>query len=241
MNAGLYDPELRFLADLEIQVSTWAEQADRHPHAPTRASYRPWWRGQQTLRMTRRTVVLVGLLCLLGATAFGARAVLFPGSRGPATVAQGASVLLAHGRDGHSEWTLEVYVRGGEPCRALVISAQVASSRCGPVPRPEDLDAMSAVSTARRYLFGMAGSNVRAVRIHLGPGVIVAQTQRISPSQAREAGISATTRFFVSVVARPLGLSDQPALVTPLGSIRHAVGPPSLVCVEASPAPCRWP
>jgi hypothetical protein len=233
--AAHYDPELPFLADLEEQVRAHAERAIR----PPRRSRRPH---PVALRMTRRTAVLVGLLCLLAATAFGARAVFSGGSPSPAAVHQGAFVLVEDGQTGEDRWTLRLYTRGGELCRALVVLDQTASSRCAPAPAPETVGVMSAASARRRYVFGVAGARVDAIRVRAGASQLTVATHALSERQARAAGASSATRYFLAILTRPLGRPDPPAIVTGLDAAHRRLGGAHVDCLEdsspPSPPPC---
>ena len=163
MSATDYDPELPFLSEFEARVRAHAEQtgyrvvetrvADSRA-ARTSQRSRPAWSpigGRRALggplawRMGRRIAILVGLLCLLGATALGARAVFFTHSESPTVVHQGAFVTVAHGHDEGNPWSLHIYTREGDICRALVIVTQGATSRCMPAPGADTLDRKSVV------------------------------------------------------------------------------------------------
>ena len=242
MNAIRYDPELPFLADLEQHVRAHAERALAPAPARARAARiaprpRPW--SPLAARIGRRTAILVGLLSLLGASAFGARAVFFDGAQNPIVVHQRAFALVASGHDAGDRWTLNLYARGGNLCRALLVAGQLESSRCAPAPNPRGLGVSSLASARHSYVFGVAGSRVRALRVHAGPTTLTVATRSLGDARARAAGLSSATRYFLAILARPPGHEDPPAIVTPLDAVHRPLGKPRVSCLrEAGPPPC---
>jgi hypothetical protein len=228
---GTYDPELPFLAVLERDVRRSALRAARHherckrPHAGAPA------RGAS--RIARRSLTLVALLCLIGASAYGAREALSGGTPNLAVTRQGPFVLLSSGHIGADHWSLRLYRREGELCRELVVSDN-ESSRCAAATGDQAVTATSVVSPLRRYVFGVAGSEVAQVSVHAGATVRVVSTHELDAAHARAAGLPVRVRWFLAILARPTDNSDPPALVQGLGNRGHALGPALLSCVETN-------
>jgi hypothetical protein len=234
---GLYDPELPFLAELESRVTARAQraEAERSRAAIHRAGpARPRPVAPLLARMTRRTAILAVLLCVAGATAFGAGSGLFSSAPRQAQP-RSTPVLNAHGAQDGEAWTLSLYAREGRLCRALVVLAQEAASRCEPAPKSAGLDATSLASARRRYVFGVTGTQVRAVDVRLGA------ERRIVPTLGvRSHGHSAATRYFIVIFGRPLGRPDPPALVTAVDAARDPVGSTRAICAgDSGSPPCR--
>jgi hypothetical protein len=242
MNAAHYDPELPFLADLEKHVRAHAEQTLRASRASAQSlSSTPhvWPWGPLAARMTRRTAILVGLLCLLAASALGARNVFFTTSESPVVVHQGALVVVARGHEGGEQWTLRLYTRDGQLCRALAVVGEAEASRCAPSPAASKL-AVTSVSSARKsYIFGVAGRRVRAVRVHSGHTTLTVETHTPGGRRAHLAGLSSSSRYFVASLQRPLGNGDPTALVTGVDAAGRPIDKRQLVCFgETGPPPC---
>lgn len=241
-----------------VYVATGSADTAPHSHAATgsaapghagerrqRTSLRGWSppgrrRSSQTAaRIARRTLTLVALLSLIGATAYGARAVFSGGSPNPAAVEQRPFVLVASGSSGGEHWTLRLYRRGGELCRVLVV-AEAEASRCGPVPAPGQLGVTSVVSPQRRYLFGVTGDAVARVAVHVGEAAQTLTTYELSRRQARAGDLPPGARYFIGIVARPRLGADPPALVRPLDAAGRPTEPARMDCVEAAqPQSCE--
>lgn len=239
MSEHYYDPELPFLVELEGRVRALAEGASTAKVERTPSPGRPRLRSlrPRAVRMTRRTAILAFLLCLAGATAFGARVVLFSPSaeRGSSM----APLLLARGRQADEAWTLRLYARDGVLCRALIVIAQEAASRCQPAPAPHGIEVTNLVSAHRRYLFGVAGRNVRSVAVRVGPISRVAPTFALPRSKSASAQrVAGSTRYYLLVLARPLGAPDPAAVVTGLDGARARVGDPHLGCAGELSSHC---
>jgi hypothetical protein len=249
MNASGYDPELPFLAELEHRVRAYAEYLDRPmpsldrqmPLARPAPLRQPRSRATRAVaaRVSRRVAVLATLVCLLGASAFGARAVFFQSSPNLLAVHQSAFVAVAHGRDGDDQWTMRLYTRDGELCRELTVLPQEASSGCAPAPAPYAMASGGAISILHRFLFGVTGTDVRTVLVSVGDSHLALQTHPLDRAQARTLGVADSTRFFVGALGRPLGYPDPPAFLSGLDADGRRVGDVHMQCAqEAAPSEC---
>jgi hypothetical protein len=244
VHSHYYDPELPFLEDLERHIRARAERSERARSARESAHTRaPAGRLRRlsplAARMTRRTAILVVLLCLLGTTALGARTLLFSTAQSPVANHQGAFVPVANGVVGSDDWTLNLYTRDGQLCRALVLSGQAESSRCGPSPGARRIGVSTLQSAQHGYVFGVTGDGVRAVRVHEGATALMVATHTLSGEHARVAGLPGSARYFLAVLTRPLGGYEPPATVTGLGPANRLTGGTQIACLqEAGPPPC---
>ncbi|HVR04707.1 MAG TPA: hypothetical protein VMS02_01610 [Solirubrobacteraceae bacterium] len=211
----------------ERSSSRWSRERRRRP-------------GSAAVRMARRSLTLVALLCLIGATAYAARTVLSGGgAQNPSAVQQGPFVPVAAGGGGDERWALRLYRRGGELCRALAV-AEAEASRCSAAPAPDALGVTSVVSPRRRYLFGVTGGAVARVAVHAGGVTTTVATRGLAAAQADAGGLPRGARYFVGFVARPRVGVDPAALVAPLDAAGRSLGPAQLDCVEtAQSEPCR--
>jgi hypothetical protein len=246
VNAAHYDPELPFLEKLEWHVRARAEHEAREARArpanprAARISARaggPLILGARAARITRRTAILVGLLCLIAATALAAGTGLFTPGQSPVVNHQGAFVLVASGHDGIDDWTLDLYVRNGQLCRALAVSGQAEASRCAPDPAVGAIGASGLQGAQHSYLFGVAGARVQAVRVRAGSVSLTVKTGALGGERARAAGLPSSARYFVAVLSRPLGGADPVAKLTALGAANRRVGRSQLACLEEAAAP----
>lgn len=259
---GAYDPELPFLEALEREVRRNALRAARHHEARARhdagmgmgstgelappgthstgGSARgdarhgaPALRGFS--RIARRSLTLVALLCLIGASAYGAREVFSSGTTSNlAVVHQGPSVLLATGHAGGDSWSLRSYSREGDLCRVLVVSDSSESSRCAPAPGPRSISPTSVVSPLRRYVFGVAGDDLARVSVRVGGSALTVPTHALETARAHAAGLPAGARWFLAILGRPAGNSNPPAFVRGLDAQGRVLGPARVSCVESS-------
>lgn len=213
-------------------------EADAHrPPAPRRARS-----ARASARVARRSLTLVALLCLIAATAYGADRVFSTGpssSPNPTYIPQGAFVLAAQGGTGGERWSLRLYRRGEELCRVLVVG-QSEGSRCTPAPGPRALSVTSVVSPRRRYLFGVAGSDVTHVRVRAGAQAQTVPARVADPAGARAGGLPQDARSFVAVITRPVGRGDPPARMLGLDAAGRPVGRALIDCVQ-TPDPRRCP
>jgi hypothetical protein len=213
-------------------------------HAERRPEHRVGQsRTRTSSRVARRTLVLVALLCLVGASAFGAGHIL-SGAPNPTIVHRSAFVPVAKGREGASEtrggdsWSLKLYMRGGELCRVLVVG-EAESSRCSAPPGAHTLGVTSVISPTRRYFYGVVGPAVARVEVHAGELASSVSTHSSPPALARAAGLPRGARWFVAIVGRPVGEPDPPAHVRGVGFKGRPVTGALIDCAETTePQPC---
>ncbi|HXB65688.1 MAG TPA: hypothetical protein VNV42_12535 [Solirubrobacteraceae bacterium] len=212
----------------------------RHPQPPAapRRGARLGGRQRAGTRIARRSLTLVALLCLLGASAFGARQALSGGSpSSPLVTRRGALVPVARGGGGTERWTLDAYRLGGALCRVLVVAGS-EGSRCAPAPAPAALTVTDLLGPQRRYVFGIVGTQVASVAVQTGGESLRVPTAALTPTLARAGRLPLHTRYFVAVLPRETG-PDPPARVRGLDVRRRPVGAPLTVCVEnAEPSQC---
>lgn len=220
MSDPWHDPALGFLDRDERTVRRRAERAERRRRRAARR--------RSVRRLSRRTAALVAMLSVLGATAYAARTVLFSETKNPAHVHQGPLVVAAAGGQGEDRWLLRLYRRGATVCRALLVS-QTATSRCSPAPTGATVRASSATSPRRRWVFGLTGPDVAAVRVRVGTASRTVATSRLDAGQVAAGGLPSTIRLFIVSVARPVAEPDPPVTVRafdrdnrPLGAPRRA-------------------
>lgn len=198
-------------------------------------------------RVARRSLTLVALLCLIAASAYGAHQVFSAGSgasagdksiQSPATPEHGVLVLAARGSSGAEHWSLDLYSRGSEECRVLTV-AEDDASRCAPPPAAGTVAAMSVLTPLRRYVFGVTGKRVDRVAVRAGASAQVVATHALGPSLIRDTGLPADTRYFVAVLARPLGALVSPTVARGLDGAGRPVGPAVASCPQTSDSqPC---
>jgi hypothetical protein len=212
---------------------------DRHDDRTERARRGGRTPLQGASRIARRSLTLVALLCLIGASAFGASAILSGGPSNPTVVHQGPFALVASGDAGSDRWSLRLYRREADLCRVLVV-AEVESSRCAPAPGAGAFAATSVVSPLRRYVFGVAGSEVARVTLRVGDATQSLATRAPNRTSARNADLPAGVRWFVAVLNRPTDGSDPAAFVRGLDTSGRPLGPIRTSCVETDePQSCR--
>jgi hypothetical protein len=255
---GTYDPELPFLEALEREVRRNALRAARRHEARARhsagmsmgsngelapsstitrtrdvshGSGRPL---RDASRIARRSLTLVVLLCLIGASAYGAREVFSGGGPNLTVVHQGPPTLLATGHTDGDSWSLRSYNREGDLCRVLVVSGSSESSRCAPAPHPQSVSSTSMVSPSRRYVFGVAGDDVAQVSVRVGRSILVVPIHAPNSTRARATGLGSGARWFLAILNRPTGNANPPALVRGLDARGRALGSASVSCVESS-------
>lgn len=187
-------------------------------------------------RIARRSLTLVVLLSLIGASAYGASRV-FSGASNPLAPRQGAYVVVASGRSEGDSWKLRLYERGGELCRELSLSESEASE-CASPPAAGRLEATSAQSASRRYVFGVTGSRVRRVRVRVGGQSKTVSTYTPSLGQTRSARLPTRVRFFLAALPRTPDGSAPAARVRGFDVRGRALGSPVPSCVETGEAGC---
>jgi hypothetical protein len=256
-----YDPELPFLGSLEREIRHKATRAARSADTPRGRSRgpasahttAPYGRSAQrparergdraslpgASRIARRSLTLVALLCLIGASAFGASQILSGRSNDPAVVRQGPLALVASGHAGPDSWTLRLYRRGGDLCRVLVV-AEAEASRCATAPAAGAVAVTSMVSPLRRYVFGVTGREVPQVSVRVAKLTRTVPTRAAADPSARAAGLPSGVRWFLVALPRPTHGSDPAALVRAVDTQRRPHGPTHVSCVEtAEPRSCR--
>lgn len=257
---GAYDSELPFMETLEREVRRNALRAARRHEARARHAAgmgmgstgelvtsstivstggaqrhdAPRLRGVS--RIARRSLTLVALLCLIGASAYGAHKVFSNGAPNLTVTHQGQSALLASGHTGADSWSLRFYRREGDLCRVFVVANSSESSRCAPAPGPQSVLPTSVVSPLRRYVFGLAGGDVTRVSVRVGGSTLVVPTYMPSFARAQAVDLGSGARWFLAILQRPAGNSDPPALVRGLDARGRALGPARVSCVESAEA-----
>ncbi|HEY2631430.1 MAG TPA: hypothetical protein VGI26_03525 [Solirubrobacteraceae bacterium] len=259
-----YDSELRFLRVLERDVTRSAHRAATarareqahaaraqahaarsHSGARSHASDARTHEGRRRrdtpdlrprgMRMARRSLTLLALLSLIGASAFGAGEIFSAGPANPANVSQSALVSVAIGVAGSDHWTLRVYTRGAELCRVLVVTGEAESSRCSTPPPAEGVGVTSVLSPTHRYVFGVTGALV--TNVNLSPTLGQGESLR-TPTHALTAQpfarLHAGKRWFLAIAHRPVGEPDPPLRVEGLGRDGRRVGPALVDCAETA-------
>jgi len=215
--APTYDPELDILRELEAEF-------ERELTLIARARPRARWRDRVSVRVTRRALVLVGLVCLIGASALAGHSVLSgsPQKTSPPT-------LLASGGSGLTSWQLESYVYRGTSCYALFAGGTVAS-KCQATPGRDGVNALSAVDPNERLVAGLAGNRVATVLIEVGKHRILDTTQS-QRSGTRAVGLAHQMRWFVAIIpSKTSAAASPPARLTPRAPDGRSLGPPILDC-----------
>jgi hypothetical protein len=184
---------------------------------------------RRSVRVARRSLTLMALLCLIGASAYGASEVFSSSAPNPLGGKRGAFVLVASGRSGSDRWKMRLYMRGSELCRVLSV-AETEASDCASAPSVKQVEVTSAESPSRRYLFGVTGNEVGRVRIRLGHETRVLSTQ--APDHGRSAGLPSQVRYFLAAVGRPAGDGDPQAMVEGLNTAGQPLGKPVASCLE---------
>lgn len=228
-----YDPQLPILAELEhhirgLALAAEGEAADAATvhHVPGAGRSRPA-RGEDRRRrrdagrgsvgrLLRRGAVLALLGCTVGATATAL-------NRAGDRRATGSPGVVASGRAGGASWRLEVTRREGRLCPAIVVSGPRApgaalATDCVAAPTGGTVLPTTAMTADRVVVVGLAGPQVRAVR------VTVAHRRRTVRTQALPAGDADGPRTFAAVLRRPAGEQDVVPRLRPLGAGRAAIG-----------------
>jgi hypothetical protein len=227
-NPGAHDPALPILRELEEELRTQLRCLDAAPAGPTRGT-----RGVvRPVLVTRRALLLVALVSLVGASALAARAVI---GGGAAPKPSAKPTELASAGVGAEAWQLQAYEYGGATCYALFVE-ETATSACG-APGRRGVRVVSALSARARVVAGLAGTAVRRVRVRVGTRIVFTSTQA-ETKRAERVGLPKGLRWFV--VTFPDSLRTAPARVTPLGANGHALGPVALDCsLGGANAACR--
>jgi hypothetical protein len=184
-----------------------------------------------SIRIARRSLILLALLSLIGASAYGASKVFSGSTPNPLAPRQGAYAAVASGRSGADTWKLGLYTRGNELCRVLAVG-EVEASQCAEPPSATGIEATSAESPARRYAFGVTGAGVLQVHVRLGNQSATVATHLPGQRQRRTAGLPAGMRFYVVALPRPADDGSPEALVQGIGAHGKALARPVPSCLE---------
>lgn len=189
--------------------------------------------GPAGARVARRSLTLLALFSLIGASAFGAGRIFSGGAPDPAAVRQSEFVTVAAGYAGRDHWSLRVYTRGAELCRVLSVG-ETESSRCSAATGGHSLGATSALSSTRRYLFGISGASIAAVSIRASGGSSARRvpTHPLPALGASRARLGAGERWYLAVLARPVGEPDPALRIQGLDRGGRPVGASIVDCVE---------
>jgi len=251
-----YDPELPFLKSLERDIRRSALRAARRhelssrpdlsspsPTSSTSHAEAGAWHGRQrrgpqlqgVSRVARRSLTLVALICLIAASAFGAREIFSGSASSPAVVRQGPFALVASGKASSDRWSLRLYRREADLCGVLVVG-ESESSHCTSVPGQQSLTVTSLVSPSRRYVFGVTGGAVAEVTVHADGSTLAVATHVPAATAIRIAGLPAGAHWFLASVPRQAGASESAALVRGLDGEHRPLGPTRRSCAEADEA-----
>ena len=230
---GPHDPTLAILVELEAELARELEATA----FPAARAYRGRGRLRAPALVVRRALVLVALVSLVGASALAGRAVIDPArpapSSGPAPLAGGGS---------GEPWQLEEYLHDGALCYALFVAGS-ATSACVERPVYElTVHAISALSSARRFVVGITGERVRQVLVRVGHRALVRPTHPLAPATRAHAhvGLPAGQRWFVAILPGEDRTQAAPALVTPRDGRGGALAAATLDCsLGAQSAICR--
>jgi hypothetical protein len=211
--SGPYDPGLPILAELERDVTRAAERA-LGGGRPRRAERMHGGRGRrpggrQSSRVARRALLLVALVLLVGATALAATGAFDGGGSDKAV--RGPALDAAHGSAGGG-YRLVLHPQGHALCRVLVVTGGVASG-CGRPPRGDEVRALSALGTDKRFVFGVAGPQTRSVTVQVGHRRLQVPTHLVDAAAARAAGIDPHVRTFVAGFTPRAGSASQPPAI----------------------------
>ncbi|MCL2769775.1 MAG: hypothetical protein FWD42_06640 [Solirubrobacterales bacterium] len=261
-----YDSELPILAELEseyrtelLSVEIWAGRPARTvaaPHHPAARAARRRDAPHRELapaRITRRALLLVALVSLVGASALAGTAV-FGGAHHPSAGAEesGAStnpVLLDTGGTSVERWQLQSYNRGGTTCYALFIAETLASA-CAAAPARAGVLVGSALGPTRRLVAGLAGPGVAQVLVRVGGHTSAVPTHPLprtaggaagaAGARARGSRLPPGVLWFVASFPGESSLHAAPAHVTPRDADGRALGPATLDCSLGGTSPaCR--
>lgn len=184
-----------------------------------------------SLRIARRSLTLLALLSLIGASAYGASKVLSGSAPNPLAPRQGVYAAVAAGRSGADTWKLGLYTRGNELCRVLAVG-EVEASQCAGPPSATGVEATSAESPSRRYAFGVTGARVLQVHVRVGSQSTTVATHLPSRRLERTAGLPAGVRFYLVALPRPAGNGSPEALVQGIGAHGKALARAVPSCLE---------
>jgi hypothetical protein len=221
-----YDPQLRILGELEAEFGRELQGLASKGSPARRTQRQRMQRLRLPARVTRRALVLVALLSLVGASALAGRSVL-EGSHEPAS----GPVLLSSGESGSERWQFEAYPHAGSVCYALFV-AETVSSACGTAPDKSGLRAASAVGSNVRFVAGLAGAGVAQVSLRVGRHTLTVSTH---PPPARAAAARSVKpflapRWFLAMLPGEPATRTAAARLTPRDGAGRSLGPTVLDC-----------
>ena len=215
--------ELR--AELRARIRAEETRADRAtpadpPPARRRLSQPERRRFGFAGRVTRRSAVIVLLLCLVAGVALaqlGTHGDGPPHNTDPQELGASAS------------WKISGYRDEGRLCVLFGTGPGETANDCGSVPQPGQVRATSAQTESRRFVVGLTGSGVREVTVWVGRQRASAVTRTpIQAEEARMAGVPRGVRWFV--VGAGLGTSAAPAHIIARDRSGERLGRPLLDC-----------
>jgi len=217
------NPDLPILDELaaEFAVLIDADFGRATTTARTRPAHRRRAPARSHRRVARRSALILVLLCLIGGVAVAARLGVGGGEgtihTSPTTVGQSKS----------SGWRLSAYRDQGRLCLLFRAGGELTSA-CGAEPAASGLRATSLLQGAHRFVVGLSGPRVSAVKVDAGESQRVGWTRRVTDAgPAGEAGVPAGVRWFVVPLA---GSAPAPARVAGLDRQGHPVGSAYVDC-----------
>lgn len=218
----IVDPELGILRELEAELMQALFPPARTPAVPSQPP-KPSVRRlrRQSARVTRRALVLVALVSLVGSSALATSVVLIGSRKVKAT-----PTTLSSGMDDGQHWQLETYSYNGADCYALFAAGTVAS-KCGFDPAFRGVGTISALAGSSRLVAGIVGADVMRVRVRVKDHVTTLPTH-LRPANTN---LPAGSRWFLAKLPSEGNADDAaPAQITPLGHSDRQVGASALDC-----------
>jgi hypothetical protein len=178
-------------------------------------------------RIARRSAVTTGLLCMVAASALGARSLLKEHRAGPTT----APATLVQSGHGDRRQQLSVYRHDGALCVALE-SGGTLGSRCDRPPAAASMQLLSVHGPHDRLVSGLAGARVARVRVVVdGRSLTLATHPLPSSDRDPDAHLPSGLRWFL--LSRPAAgtvAQEPPARVAPLNTNGEPLGRTQLDC-----------
>jgi hypothetical protein len=205
-------------------VGTRPRRARPRTGRPDRGRTSPAARGA-TGRLLRRGAVLALLGCTVGATATAL-------DRASDRARDASPGVVASGSVGGASWRLEVTRSEGRLCPALVVAGSstpgaALSTDCVAAPTGTEVVSTTTLAAERAVVGGLAGPDVRAVRVTVGPRRRTVRTRALTPDEPNG------PRAFGVVLRRPRGEVDVVPRVRPLDGRRRSAGPVVRDCSAA--------
>lgn len=219
MRERMIDAELR---ELRVDIARPRRSAPTPPAPnPSRLEF--------TGRVTRRSVVLVALLCLLAGVAFAQ----FGTEGGPP--AHTRPDLLGESMGA----AVSAYRDEDRLCLLVDAGAPAPSAECGFDLADAGLRVTSVLVAGRRFVAGISGRDVQAVQVAVdGHRRRVATHPPLDPEGAAVAGVPAGVRWFAASVG--VGVGRAPARLLALGHRGRRIGAVILDCsLRIVGRPCR--